>query len=983
MPHSDLVDEPPASLLSTSRQQRSPPQISPPIPVRSPLRPPARSISSQNEPWDSVRSSRLTQDSLETPPSSAIDDNTIIVDSNSPPGAFPMQERNSYPSIDELLDAAAGNLKTLADRSDSPVGLAMQPRTKRESSSSSSSLPAPVPPQSTMTKRQHALHEILSSERAYASDLALIREVHIPLALGQPAPLPNIPVSPPASSGSSSRTLSTASDSSTASLGTPMTQDDARIIFSNVSELAIFSDLFSDELELALGSVVEGGVGEDRVGELFCRIIPDLERPYQYYITRHPTALQHLHNLPQTPALQNYLAHTRNIATSLSHAWDLASLLIKPVQRLLKYPLLLAAVIDETPDSHPDKANLKEARARMEEVARNVNEVRRRAEVIKDVLTSKKKPVNVTVAASVNFGKMKNLRTKSQHVDENGEAAQVDRMSQELKRIELFAQQFAKNVVDWSRSMHNVIAALKAWTVSFGKVIGLSAEQQSEAFDAFLATVDHGLRYHCSQLDAIINERLLKEIAHLLKTMSQPYKLIASMEEQEPFHHHLLNMTVTPKNRPPPALLAASTNYLALRAQLAAELPTYLALLHQGMAGSVRRLADIQTRFWKDVKDTWAELWEMLRVEGELNAGRWLDVDEVLASLNINQARKIYQEPERARPSNVSSVHGKKSSAHSTTHMLSSLDPSHAPQYPHEYVSAPLPLAPASRSRRPTRRNSTDSLHSVSRPTKGKSPARKADRDDHHHSHPAQLPQYEYLGHPQYDHGPPAGRSSTTAIPRRKTRRTASPSRALPYNQPDEELYAAYINHPYGANSRDSYGSERERERGNERSNTSNGRVSRSTSTKKKTSETPAAAIPSAPNGKPQRPSHSRGRSSSITSFFKAAKEYEREAPIPNMPDPRHFYRDSWLTKPAKYMCQVIHPCQPPSAVTYFSFPFFTLADGDLYEILQEAGHPSIHPKLPLYVDDGEDCLLLCRDVRGTVGWALASFMEPVNISRR
>ena len=88
--------------------------------------------------------------------------------------------------------------------------------------------------------------------------------------------------------------------------------------------------------------------------------------------------------------------------------------------------------------------------------------------------------------------------------------------------------------------------------------------------------------------------------------------------------------------------------------------------------------------------------------------------------------------------------------------------------------------------------------------------------------------------------------------------------------------------------------------------------------------------------------------------------------------------RDSWVSKPSKYMCRVIHPCTPPAAVSYFSFPFFKLVNDDLYEVLQEAGHPSIHPKLPLYVDDGEDCLLLCRDQRGNVGWALASFLEPV-----
>ncbi len=45
-------------------------------------------------------------------------------------------------------------------------------------------LDKPLPQPDRLTKRQHALHELLSSERAYASDLALICEVHIPLALG-------------------------------------------------------------------------------------------------------------------------------------------------------------------------------------------------------------------------------------------------------------------------------------------------------------------------------------------------------------------------------------------------------------------------------------------------------------------------------------------------------------------------------------------------------------------------------------------------------------------------------------------------------------------------------------------------------------------------------------------------------------------------------------------------------------------------------
>ena len=85
------------------------------------------------------------------------------------------------------------------------------------------------------------------------------------------------------------------------------------------------------------------------------------------------------------------------------------------------------------------------------------------------------------------------------------------------------------------------------------------------------------------------------------------------------------------------------------------------------------------------------------------------------------------------------------------------------------------------------------------------------------------------------------------------------------------------------------------------------------------------------------------------------------------------------MNKDAKYACRVIHACRPPASVAYFSFPFFTLVEDEVYEVLQEAGHPSIHPKLPLYVDDGEDCLLLCRDADENVGWALASFLEPLD----
>lgn len=52
-----------------------------------------------------------------------------------------------------------------------------------------------------------------------------------------------------------------------------MSKEDARTIFSNIGDLALFSDLFSEELERALGGIVEGGEGVDYVGRLFIDVV--------------------------------------------------------------------------------------------------------------------------------------------------------------------------------------------------------------------------------------------------------------------------------------------------------------------------------------------------------------------------------------------------------------------------------------------------------------------------------------------------------------------------------------------------------------------------------------------------------------------------------------------------------------------------------------------------------------------------------------
>lgn len=131
--------------------------------------------------------------------------------------------------------------------------------------------------------REGVLKEWYYTESAYASDLAFVQNVYVPMAygtslnaVGQPlwplfptsttcfrfpnAALPN-PDSPHSMSGEPS------------SSEAPMSKEDIQTIFRNHGQLVAFSDMFSRRLKVALGDALEGGKGEDRVGRLLLEIV--------------------------------------------------------------------------------------------------------------------------------------------------------------------------------------------------------------------------------------------------------------------------------------------------------------------------------------------------------------------------------------------------------------------------------------------------------------------------------------------------------------------------------------------------------------------------------------------------------------------------------------------------------------------------------------------------------------------------------------
>ena len=664
-----------------------------------------------------------------------------------------------------------------------------------------------------------------------------------------------------------------------------------------------------------------------------------MKSPYMHYITHHPTSQTHLNSLPQTPALAAYHATTRTLAQQLSHAWDLPSLLIKPVQRLLKYALLLNAIIEATPDTHGDKENLRRAKSMVEAVSRAVNESQRRREIVKEIFTVGK-PAELLKKKGLGIvGRVRGGVTTPRSISraDSEETERVMHMERNIYLTTDFIQKFAKETVDWVKFVQVLIFSLSGWAKGFGRVIGLGPDVTSEAFDAFLIVVDKQLNALCIDLKVLVEEQLLPQLRVLLDTVKSPSLLLETLHALEPHHHALLQHNPS-RGRPPPALSEASIAYVALRAQLVMELPAYLSLLHAGVKLCVGQVMKWQSRLWRDVRMRWSDLWDALRVEGEMNAGkeetervwrsRWEEATRDLDNLYIIHPDKLTPRSRQARTSPPSPTT-------SRTGTVGSLEPARSPQMdPPSFVdSMASPHRKRSFNTNPAvhrlgRRPSSESMHSI-----------RSARSSSGHGHYVDIPAY------------------TPSPPRHGMPRRQSMPMSLHHSQSHGRLL-------------DSYGREgRERDIVREEEQGVNGGGSGGKQ----------SLLPSLQRGngvRRARPAEPHRHPSPLPPH----RQYTHPHPHPPMPPmPQLTVSSRWYHAPSLYTCRVVHECEPPEGVEYYGLPFFKLFLDDVYHVLKEAGHPSRHRDLPLLVDEGEDCLLLARASSGELGWLLASFLFPVD----
>ncbi|XP_054550566.1 rho guanine nucleotide exchange factor 38 isoform X2 [Talpa occidentalis] len=124
------------------------------------------------------------------------------------------------------------------------------------------------------------------------------------------------------------------------------------------------------------------------IGEVFLKMKGPLEDIYKIYCYHHDEAHGVLESYEKEEELKQHLSHCIQSLKKIymqegkPNLLDMGSLMIKPIQRVMKYPLLLCELRNTTPASHPDFSALEDAFAAVRDINVNINELKRRKDLV-------------------------------------------------------------------------------------------------------------------------------------------------------------------------------------------------------------------------------------------------------------------------------------------------------------------------------------------------------------------------------------------------------------------------------------------------------------------------------------------------------------------------------------------------------------------------------------------------------------------------
>ncbi|KAI7494106.1 hypothetical protein KC367_g8266 [Hortaea werneckii] len=538
-----------------------------------------------------------------------------------PPIPAPYSERSPNeisPVMQKAVWAASGSSRPSVDSqrvqasASMPGGTSMSsfaPSTRNSSADADSQArpskaSSPGPDQKRLMKRKHVIRELLDTEQTYYQDLKIIEDIY------------------------------------KATLAELVSVEDKKTLFGNCDEIERFSIHFFDDLRKSVESIYKPpkqmrwagkrssfstmhseATGQtsfsnqdnnnldnekDRattIGKCFNDNISRMKEVYGFYLRNHDAANQRLAVLKNTPNVKCWLDECHNNASDITSAWDLDSLLVKPTQRVSKYPMLLQQLLDTTPGDHPDHASLKRAYKECIGLLTEINESKKRIDFV-DTVMNRRKETDVRSGIAKAFGRRTEKLKERVGIAEAFQDTEFDELSHRFGGHFIRLQICMRDVQDYvNRSdktmeqITNCAAALDMFT----DVATSSLPEVEAKWRRYGQSIREIGSVAFPEHKATVQRRVIQPMIACIKLHDGPQNAINKRKKRIVDYAKCRTMEKKGE-KPDKRTVESSETYVALNDQLKIELPKLYNLTAQLVQGCLNCFLDIQL--------SWFSMWE-------------------------------------------------------------------------------------------------------------------------------------------------------------------------------------------------------------------------------------------------------------------------------------------------------------------------------------------------------------------------------------
>ena len=493
-------------------------------------------------------------------------------------------------------------------------------QTSLDTSDSASKIPkapSPSPEQKKLTKFWYIIKELLDTEHVFHQDVKIVVDIYKPTAV-----VPDL-----------------------------LSAEDKKILFGNLEDIEKFTLWFYDQLRKAVATFYmpakatrwankrgsysttqsdgttatsntppEGLEAEKAntttIGQTFVHALQRMEKVYKEYLKNHDAANQRLLALRGVPTIKAWLDECHANAADITSAWDLNSLLVKPTQRIQKYPLLLKELLDNSPEDHPDRNASLDAMNGIVSVLERINDDKKRADLINDLVNGKRKDSDVKSGLARAFGRRTERIKEKVGVVEEFKDPDFDGLAHKMAghfiRLQIVMRDFQDNVArtdKWMDVMNSFASGLDTYTdVHASSLPELESKwrKYGMAIREITTVIYPGHR-------AAMQKRVIDPLIECLKLHGRPQAMIAKRKKRIVDYARCQGMEKRGE-KPDKKTIEASETYVALNDQLKIELPKLYDLTGQLSRGVLRCFVQTQEQWF----DTWQRKMKPILEEPEV-----------------------------------------------------------------------------------------------------------------------------------------------------------------------------------------------------------------------------------------------------------------------------------------------------------------------------------------------------------------------------